>query len=67
MEAIFSLITESQRVQQLITTGFAMVRSLDDGNSEYPSLCATLGLLLRPPFLSEAEGTYTLFERTDQG
>ena len=68
MEKTFSLNTlEPQRVQQLIITGFAIIRSLDKGDREYSSLCATLGLLLRPPFLNEAEGTYILFLQTNLG
>jgi hypothetical protein len=68
METKFSLNTlEPQRVQQLIITGFAPIRSLDNGSWNCPSLSATLGLLLRAPFLDEADGTYILFVQTDLG
>ena len=68
METTFLLNTpEPQRVQQLIIIGFSIIRALDNEDWSCPSLCATLGPLLRPPFLDEAEGTYILFERTDLG
>jgi len=67
METTFLLITDTQleRVQQLIITGFALVRNRP---SLSRSLYATLGLLLRTPFLEEMEGMYNLcFYRLNWG
>ena len=56
IERTFLFITDSQRVQQLIVTGFAIVRESIKRWSGFRSLYATLGLLI--PFLDPMEGTY---------
>jgi hypothetical protein len=56
IERTFLFITDSQRVQQLIVTGFAIVRKYIKRWSGFHSLYATLGLLI--PFLDPMEGTY---------
>ena len=69
IETTFSLTTESQRAQQLIITGFAIISSFGNDYRHWrPKLYALLGLLLRPPFLNETEGTaLCMFVQTDLG
>lgn len=57
---------DPQRVQQLIITGFALIRSFGNKQQYLSTSYALLGLLLRPPFLNETEGTaLCMFVQTD--